>query len=579
MRRFKNDLIKVAVCIAFAIGALMVFAVDGRSADWGPRNIIVMISDGCGYNHVDATSMYQHGTTGAQVYHQFPIQFGMSTYMSGGRYDPERAWSQFNYVTSSATDSAASATAMSTGVKTYSGAIGVGSDRQPVKNLLERAEEMGKATGVITSVEISHATPAGFAAHNTSRDNYLQIAQEMILDSQADVIMGCGHPLFSDSGRPANNTYNYVGGKAVWDGLVAGVVDFDLNGDGAADNSVEDADGDGVPDAWTLVQELSEFQALALGLTPKRVIGIAQAHTTLQQARSSSAFNVNVPTLVEMARAALNVLDDDPEGLFLMIEGGAIDWAAHSNQSLRMIEEEIDFSNAVQAVVDWVEMNSDWSETLLIVTGDHETGYLTGPDSGPGPEWKPIVNNGAGNLPGMEWHSGSHTNSLLPFFANGVVSDIFFSYADEVDPVRGAYIDNIELAQAVFELMNLPVANVDVVAVEPGGKVATTLGEIKYSALQTALLQNYPNPFNPDTWIPFVLEETAEVDVRIFDMSGALVRTLELGQRTPGEYVSREKAAYWDGTNEMGEDVASGVYFYAIRAGNFADMRKMIIVQ
>ncbi len=244
-----------------------------------------------------------------------------------------------------------------------------------------------------------------------------------------------------------------------------------------------------------------------------------------------------------------------------------------------MIEEEIDFSNAVQAVVDWVEMNSDWSETLLIVTGDHETGYLTGPDSGPGPEWKPIVNNGAGNLPGMEWHSGSHTNSLLPFFANGVVSDIFFSYADEVDPVRGAYIDNIELAQAVFELMNLPVANVDVVAVEPGGKVATTLGEIKYSALQTALLQNYPNPFNPDTWIPFVLEETAEVDVRIFDMSGALVRTLELGQRTPGEYVSREKAAYWDGTNEMGEDVASGVYFYAIRAGNFADMRKMIIVQ
>ena len=96
MMSFRNALIKVAVCIAFAIGALVVFAVDGRSADWGPRNIIVMISDGCGYNHVDAASIYQHGTTGAQVYHQFPIQFGMSTYMSGGRYDPERAWSQFN---------------------------------------------------------------------------------------------------------------------------------------------------------------------------------------------------------------------------------------------------------------------------------------------------------------------------------------------------------------------------------------------------------------------------------------------------------------------------------------------------
>ena len=72
-----------------------IFAMNGFSADWGPRNIIVMISDGCGYNHVDAASIYQHGTTGAQVYHQFPIQFGMSTYMAGGSYDPARAWSLF----------------------------------------------------------------------------------------------------------------------------------------------------------------------------------------------------------------------------------------------------------------------------------------------------------------------------------------------------------------------------------------------------------------------------------------------------------------------------------------------------
>ena len=94
-----------------------------------------------------------------------------------------------------------------------------------------------------------------------------------------------------------------------------------------------------------------------------------------------------MPTLTEMSLAALNVLDNDPDGLYLMIEGGAVDWAAHANQSGRMIEEAIEFERAVEAVLDWVQTNSNWGETLLIVTGDHETGYLTGPDSGqfPGP--------------------------------------------------------------------------------------------------------------------------------------------------------------------------------------------------
>ncbi len=379
--RFPESLIFVALIII----SFLALAENSVALEYGPRNIIVMISDGCGYYHVDAASIYQHGESNAQVYHRFPVQLGISTYASGGKYDPDKAWKQFNHVMSGATDSAAAATTLSTGVKTYSGAIGVGTDRKWLIHMSERAEEMGKATGVVTSVEFAHATPAGFVAHNTSRNNYEQIAQQMILDSTIDVIMGCGHPLFSNSGKPAINTYQYVGGKAVWEGLVAGAVDFDLNGDGIIDNSVEDADGDGDPDPWTFIEELAQFRGLASGIAPKRAIGIPQSHTTLQQGRSSSAFNAGVPTLEEMTRAALNVLDDDPEGLLLMIEGGAIDWASHSNQSQRMIEEEIDFSNAVAAVVEWVEMNSSWAETILIVTGDHETGYLTGPGSGPGP--------------------------------------------------------------------------------------------------------------------------------------------------------------------------------------------------
>ena len=116
-----------------------------------------------------------------------------------------------------------------------------------------------------------------------------------------------------------------------------------------------------------------------------------------------------------------------------------------------MIEEQIDFERAVEAAVLWVERNSNWGETLLIVTGDHETGYLTGPGSDP--TWEPIVNNGAGNLPGMEWHSASHTNSLIAVFAKGDAARWIRRYADEDDPVRGPYVDNTEVAEVIFQAM------------------------------------------------------------------------------------------------------------------------------
>ena len=220
-----------------------------------------------------------------------------------------------------------------------------------------------------------------------------------------------------------------------------------------------DADGDGLDDPWTLIQTLEEFQELAAGPTPKRVIGVARVYQTLQQGRGGNKyadpyeakFIDTVPTLEEMTKAALNVLDDDPDGLFLMVEGGAIDWASHTNQSGRMIEEHIDFEMAVEAVVDWVKKNSNWGETLLIVTGDHETGYLNGPGSDP--TWEPIVNNGAGILPGMEWHSGSHTNSLMVISAKGRAARLLRRYADEIDPVRGRYLDNTEVANVIFRSM------------------------------------------------------------------------------------------------------------------------------
>ena len=96
---------------------------------------------------------------------------------------------------------------------------------------------------------------------------------------------------------------------------------------------------------------------------------------------------------------------------------------------------------------------------------------------------------------------------------------------------------------------------------------------------KTALLANYPNPFNPETWIPYNLVKPADVTLTIYSANGATVRTLTLGHQSAGIYQSRSRAAYWDGRNEVGESVASGVYFYTLTAGDFTATRKMLILQ
>ena len=96
---------------------------------------------------------------------------------------------------------------------------------------------------------------------------------------------------------------------------------------------------------------------------------------------------------------------------------------------------------------------------------------------------------------------------------------------------------------------------------------------------RSALLQNFPNPFNPDTWIPYHLREDSEVVIRIFDMKGELVREFDLGLKSAGLHVNRDRAVHWDGTNNAGETVASGVYFYSISAGDFAAVKKLTVLR
>ncbi|MBT3412517.1 MAG: hypothetical protein HOJ15_01740 [Candidatus Jacksonbacteria bacterium] len=96
---------------------------------------------------------------------------------------------------------------------------------------------------------------------------------------------------------------------------------------------------------------------------------------------------------------------------------------------------------------------------------------------------------------------------------------------------------------------------------------------------QPRLMQNYPNPFNPETWIPFELSEASDVTISVYRPNGQRVRQIDLGHHEAGEYRSRDAAAYWDGTNEIGERVSSGVYFYGIEAGQYSEMRRMVILK
>ena len=458
----------MVVCTAFAVANK---ENNNEGLKQSPKYIILMISDGCGYNHINAATAYQYGRTLSPLYAQFPVSCAVATFAADGSYDPNPAWTSFDYVKANPTDSAAAATAMSTGVKTYNGALGVDTNERPVPNIIERCEQLGMATGVVTTVPISHATPAGFVVHNPDRDNYEQIARQMLLQSAVDCIMGCGHPLYDADAELTQNpdTFKYVGGESTWNSLVAGTA-------GA------DADADGINDPWTLVQTRAEFQSLIAPVaahasaepnptstttdsnTPKRICGVAQVPKTLQQERSGDPnadpyvvpLTETLPTLEEMTNAALNVLDNDPNGFFLMIEGGAVDWASHHRQSGRMLEEQIDFNRAVETVLEWTNEKSNWNETLLIVTADHECGYLTGPDSGDtdkGPVWNEIKNNGRRKPPAMQWHSTSHTNSLVPFYAKGKDAELFKESAVGTDPIRGPYIDNTDVGKIILGLL------------------------------------------------------------------------------------------------------------------------------
>lgn len=490
MKKIGKILITALLILVMTAGLI----VPGTAAGKAPKNIIIMIGDGVGYNQILAANYYLYGEANAHPYADFPVQLAMSTYSKGQSqgteddddviYNPNN-WQdtiKFGY---GATDSAAAATAMSTGTKTWDAAVGLDQNKSVITHLYENFEALGKSTGIVTTVPFNHATPAGFSTHHDNRDDYLVLADQQLKLGTLDVMMGCGHPWFDDFGLPRETFKAKYISEETYNGIIDGTLD------------VADADGDGAPDPWTMISAKADFETLQTGDTPDRVFGLAEVHTTLQEYRivytpDADIVNPyavprieNVPTLEVMAKGALNVLDNNKNGFFMMIEGGAPDWAGHFFQTGSLIEEMEDFYNAVEAVKEWVEKNSSWDETLLIVTGDHETGFLSGSEG----KLTPVTGNGKGKIPNMYWNLanrdrkwidfGWHSNQLVPFYAKGCGAELYYAVADQNDPVRGKYLDNTEISLVIRELCGIKDSYLDDV------KSAMDEGLVPYG------LQNY----------------------------------------------------------------------------------------
>jgi hypothetical protein len=104
-------------------------------------------------------------------------------------------------------------------------------------------------------------------------------------------------------------------------------------------------------------------------------------------------------------------------------------------------------------------------------------------------------------------------------------------------------------------------------------------GAIEILPQTTGVLQNYPNPFNPETWIPYWLAQDNKVTIRIYDIRGQIIHTIALGNQAAGTYLTKDRAAYWNGKDSLGQTVASGVYFYTLQAGDFIATKRMVIVK
>ncbi len=257
---------------------------------------------------------------------------------------------------------------MSAGVKTYNGAIAVDVNKQPVTTLLEEAEAKGLATGLVSTSTITHATPASFIAHQPSRNMYEEIAADF-LKTDIDVFIGGGLDHFTKR-KDGRNLVNELKGK----------------GYKVVTNANELANCNTAPVAGLLAP-------MHLGRVNERG-----------------------DVLLDMTRTAIDILDNNKKGFFLMVEGSQIDWGGHANNTNYIVEEMLDFDKTIGEALKFAATNR---ETLIVITADHETGgmAITGGDME------------TGNVV-ADYTLTKHTAVMVPVFAYGPGAQFFTGILD-----------------------------------------------------------------------------------------------------------------------------------------------------
>ncbi len=253
--------------------------------------------------------------------------------------------------------------------------------------------------------------------------------------------------------------------------------------------------------------------------------------------------------------------------------------------------------NQEQTVVQSMEEPA-WKSVIVIQTQDHYQELAFGMHPSASAGFDRLLDIPVPPLPAVlrDEANNAEVQFTIPLRASWVISDPYFSLLREsfVGDSNYAIWDlSLELPEpGKLQFRHLPTAyqcilwhSEKAMQMQNGESMLLQAGNhdiklILYALPErTQLLANYPNPLNPDTWIPYELTEDAHVEIRIYTSTGQLIRTLDLGHQMAGLYIEEGKAAHWDGRNETGEYVSSGVYFYNLKAGNFEVTRKMVLVR
>jgi len=347
----KNILIVMLATLTFACTAS-----DKQEAEpKKPTNIIFLIGDGMGLSAV-STGFY---------FGDQPSVFKRFT---------EIGLQQTSSASHKITDSAASGTALATGILTYNGAVGVDTTKASLQNIAELLASLGWSTGVVATSTISHATPASFYAHVEQRGMEEEIAAQL-LDSEIDFFAGGGRDRF-----------------------IKRTDSLDLLALAAEKGFIIDTSALAAPGSLSADKKY--------GYLPE-----AGGMPTMVDGRG--------PFLPEATSLAISHLSQNQKGFFLMVEGSQIDWAGHANDPEYMVGEMLDFEQVIAAALDFAEKDGS---TLVVVTADHETGgYALGPVLPKEGQSSYSDYNGVEPV----FATGGHTATLIPVFAYGPGADQF----------------------------------------------------------------------------------------------------------------------------------------------------------